>query len=93
MAASVRMVAEELKSKENETTIVLVSDGIETCDDDPCGVIKALKESGIKFILHVVGFDVDEKGKEQLNCMARARRWCFFPGDRRRFSCWLLSIR
>lgn len=81
MAASVRMVAEELKSKENETTIVLVSDGIETCDEDPCGVIKTLKESGIKFVLHVVGFDVDEKGKEQLNCMARAGGGVFFSAS------------
>lgn len=72
IAASVRMVAESLKTKEVETTIVLVSDGIETCADDPCGVIKSLKESGIKFILHVVGFGVDEKGKAQLTCLAQA---------------------
>lgn len=72
ISASVKMVAEELKSREAETTIVLVSDGIETCDKDPCGVIKGLKDSGIKFILHVVGFGVDQKGKAQLNCLSDA---------------------
>ncbi len=72
IAAAVKMVAEELKRREAETTIVLVSDGIETCDKDPCGVIKGLKGSGIKFILHVVGFGVDQKGKEQLTCLSDA---------------------
>ena len=66
------MVAEELKTREAETTIVLVSDGIETCDKDPCGVIKSLKDSGIKFILHVVGFGVDQEGKDQLTCLSDA---------------------
>ncbi len=82
IAASVKQVAEALKGKENETTIVLVSDGIETCHDDPCGVIKALKQSGIKFVLHVVGFGVDARGKEQLSCLARAGGGKYFSaGD------------
>jgi hypothetical protein len=71
IAHSLKMVAGQLKQKENETTIVLVSDGIETCHDDPCGVVKDLKKTGIKFVLHVVGFDVDQKGKEQLSCLAK----------------------
>lgn len=72
LAASVGLVAQGLKAHENETTIVLVTDGIETCDNDPCGAVRALKDSGIKFVLHVVGFDVDDKAKAQLECMARA---------------------
>jgi Mg-chelatase subunit ChlD len=71
IAHSVQMVAERLKQKENETTIVLISDGVETCHDDPCGVVKSLKKSGLKFVLHVVGFDVDQKGKKQLTCLAK----------------------
>ncbi|MBU1277331.1 MAG: VWA domain-containing protein [Proteobacteria bacterium] len=82
IAGSLKQTAEMLKSKENETTIVLVSDGIETCDSDPCGVVKALKASGIKFVLHVVGFDVDAKGKEQLTCLAQAGGGKYFSaGD------------
>ena len=81
MAASIKMVADSLKTKEVETTVVLVSDGIETCDADPCGVVKSLKESGIKFVLHVVGFGVDEKGKEQLTCMAQAGGGKYFAAQ------------
>ena len=81
LAASVMQTAEMLKSKENETTIILVSDGIETCHDDPCNSIKKLKESGIKFILHVVGFDVDQKGKKQLECLAQAGAGEYFTAS------------
>ncbi|MCF8146314.1 MAG: VWA domain-containing protein [Deltaproteobacteria bacterium] len=78
MAASVSMVADALKLKEGETTIILVSDGIETCDKDPCATIKGLKDSGIKFILHVVGFGVDQKGRDQLTCFSEAGGGTYF---------------
>ena len=69
---SVRLTAERLKKLGDETTIILVSDGKETCDPDPCGLIKDLKNAGIKFIMHVIGFDVTEEEREQLECMAKA---------------------
>lgn len=72
IAGSIKLVVEQLRQKENETTIILVSDGEETCHPDPCGVVKALKASGIKFILHVVGFDVNQQQKQQLACLAQA---------------------
>ena len=72
IADSIKRVVDALKSRENETTIILVSDGLETCNPDPCGVVKALKKTGIKFILHVVGFDVSSDEKEQLSCLAKA---------------------
>jgi len=72
MADSIKMVVDELRNKENETTIILVSDGKETCNPDPCGVVKKLKATGIKFVLHVVGFDVDQKIKQELACLASA---------------------
>lgn len=72
IADSIKIVVNELKIKENETTIILVSDGEETCNPDPCGIVKMLKATGIKFILHVVGFDVDQIQKEELSCLAEA---------------------
>ncbi len=81
MAISVKMVADTLRIKEGETTIVLVSDGKETCDKDPCGVVRSLKASGIKFILHVVGFGVKSEEKEQLACMAEAGGGQYFGAE------------
>jgi|GEM_PF-524025 len=69
---SVRMTAQKLKALEDETTIVLVSDGQETCEGDPCALVKELKESGVKFVMHVIGFDVTDEEKKQLECMAQA---------------------
>jgi hypothetical protein len=70
ISRSVRLTAERIKHLEDETTIILVSDGKETCDPDPCGLVKELKASGIKFIMHVIGFDVTEEEKQELECMA-----------------------
>jgi len=72
ISRSVRLTAERLKNLEDETTIILVSDGKETCDPDPCGLVKDLKASGIQFVMHVIGFDVTEEEREQLECMANA---------------------
>ncbi len=69
---SVRKTAEKLRTVEDETIIILVSDGKETCEGDPCALVKELKEAGIRFTMHVIGFDVTEEERLQLECMARA---------------------
>lgn len=72
ISESIKRAAERVKEREEQTTLVLVSDGIETCDSDPCAVTRALKESGATFILHVVGFGVDDATRAQLACVAEA---------------------
>jgi len=71
ITASVKMTVEKLRAVEQETTVLLVSDGEETCKGDPCALVKELKASGIKFVMHVIGFDVGEKEKAQLECLAK----------------------
>ena len=44
MTASVKMAAEQLKSSEGLTSVILVSDGVETCKADPCSVAAELKK-------------------------------------------------
>jgi Ca-activated chloride channel family protein len=73
MADSLRAAAQALRSTENKATVILVSDGIETCSPDPCAVAAELKKSGVNFTAHVIGFDVtDPTAKNQLQCIARA---------------------
>lgn len=73
MADSLRAAAAALRSTENKATVVLVSDGIETCAPDPCAVAAELKKAGVGFTAHVIGFDVtDPAAKSQLQCIARA---------------------
>jgi len=69
---SVLMAFDLVKANENATTVVLVSDGIETCGGDPCKAVKDAREAGIKFIMHVVGFDVGDVDVSELECAAQA---------------------
>lgn len=63
--------AQDLGS-EGQRSILLVSDGISTCDPDPCEVAEDLTEDGIDLAIHVVGLDVDSEAREQLQCIAEA---------------------
>lgn len=72
IADSLRAAAQALRAAENQATVILVSDGIETCAPDPCAVAAELKKVGISFTAHVIGFDVsDPVAKGQLQCIAR----------------------
>jgi hypothetical protein len=52
-------------------SVVLVSDGKETCSGDPCALAKALKASASEVTVHVVGYAVDVVTREQLQCIAQ----------------------
>jgi Ca-activated chloride channel homolog len=53
-------------------TVVLVSDGLETCQGDPCKLAADAKKAGLNFVLHVIGFDVGKMTVAQLECVAQA---------------------
>ena len=72
IARSLKKVAEELKFTEEKATIILISDGKESCDANPCDVAKELEKKGIDFVTHVIGFNVDKKTDKQLECIADA---------------------
>ena len=68
---AVREAAKAARSTEVQTTMILISDGIETCGGDPCALARELEASGVNFTAHVIGFDVaDPAAKAQLQCMA-----------------------
>ncbi|MDO9542104.1 MAG: VWA domain-containing protein [Kiritimatiellia bacterium] len=70
IALALSKVAEHLKSRKAETTIVLLTDGLETCGGDPRGVVKKLKQEGLLFVLYVVGYDVKDSEKKELLSLA-----------------------
>lgn len=55
---------------EGKRVMVLVSDGEETCDRDPCQVAAGLKAQGVDLVVEPVGFQVDDKTRAQLQCIA-----------------------
>ena len=71
MTAAVKMAAESLQYTEKKATVILVSDGIETCDLDPCAVANELEKLDVGLTVHTVGFGLDDKGAvAQLKCLA-----------------------
>lgn len=62
-------------------TIVLISDGIETCGGDPCAVAAELGKAGVDVRIHTVGLDVDEKAERQLICVAEAGGGEYFRAE------------
>jgi len=78
ISRALRQVADELKYTEEKATIILISDGKETCDADPCATAKALEKEGIDFVTHVIGFNVDRKTDAQLECIAKATGGAYF---------------
>ena len=53
-----------------EKVIILVTDGIESCNGDICEAALTLKNSGIVTNIHVVGFGMKEEEVESLKCIA-----------------------
>ncbi|MEM9199284.1 MAG: VWA domain-containing protein [Pseudomonadota bacterium] len=71
LSAAVIAAAEALKYGEEAATVILVSDGRETCELDPCAVGQQLEETGVGFTAHVIGFDVTAaEDRAQLQCLA-----------------------
>ena len=61
--------------------VYLISDGKETCGGDPVAAAKALHESGVKAAINVIGFDVDDKTRAQLEAISKAGGGKYFPAD------------
>ena len=72
IGAAVLKAAETLKYTEESATVILVSDGIETCGMDPCKLGAELKKKGVDFKAHVIGFDIrSTSATRQLKCLAQ----------------------
>lgn len=51
-------------------TILLVSDGLETCAQDPCAVADDLRKAHAGLIIHVIGFGMSAPDMQALACIA-----------------------
>lgn len=70
LTAAVKQAADALKYTEDKATVVLITDGLETCGGDPCALGKELKASGVDFTADVVGFGLTADEGKQIACLA-----------------------
>lgn len=57
--------------KECRNIIILITDGIESCDGDPCAVSLQLQKRGIILKPFVIGIGLDEQFRETFDCVGR----------------------
>ncbi|MBI4549998.1 MAG: VWA domain-containing protein [Candidatus Omnitrophica bacterium] len=57
-------------SPDIKKTVILISDGEETCGKDPIAVMQNLKAQGIDIKIHAIGFDASEAARAQLKKLA-----------------------
>lgn len=68
-------------ANEAQKVIILLSDGEETCDGDPVGVVKKMIADGFKVVVNTVGFNVDSNTRKQLESIAAAGGGQYFDAQ------------
>lgn len=70
LTQAVRQAAMSMRYTEEEATVVLVTDGLETCEADPCALGMELEAAGLNFTAHVVGFGLSREEGAKVACLA-----------------------
>lgn len=79
IAASLAQVSADLRGAKRPHTVVLITDGEETCDGDPAEAIAALTAAGLDIRVNIVGFAIDDAGlKEQFEDWAAVGSGAYF---------------
>ena len=77
---AVRKAAEELRIEENAATVILVTDGLETCNADPCALGRELEALWRRFYCACGRFR-PVRGRRTGSCLSRGKhRWALSQG-------------
>lgn len=71
-------------SRNAKTALVLVSDGLETCNADPCATAYQMEVSDPGTDVHVIGFDVTDEESRALQCISDNTGGQFFRANNAR---------
>ena len=69
IARSLEAAAEDFPDSTSRNVIILITDGIEACDNDPCVIAKKLKDKGVKVTPFVIGLGMDLSYLNKFNCI------------------------
>jgi hypothetical protein len=79
IAYALQQSAGEFASLPQENNhVILISDGVETCNGDPCAAATTLSADGVDVRAHVVGFDISAEERAQLECIAENGKGQYF---------------
>ncbi len=73
----------DLARVDGTKTIILITDGAETCGEDPCAYISTLPSKGIKLKIDILGLDLKREpdAKRQLDCIASKSGGKYYDND------------
>jgi Ca-activated chloride channel homolog len=75
-------VQSDLAGISGKKTIILVSDGRETCDADPCQLALQFVRAGIDVKINTIGFGTNDRyANSQLRCVALSTKGKFFEAN------------
>jgi|GEM_PF-1250316 len=75
-------LSEDFQMVSGQKTIILISDGIETCGEDPCHVAVRLQQMGINVKINVIGLGLqDYAATKQLRCVALGTKGQFYSAN------------
>lgn len=78
---SVQSALAQVQERDTPTTIVLLSDGLETCSGNACEAVRLAREAGAPFVLHVIGFGLGDEDASSLECIAQAGGGTYMDAD------------
>lgn len=69
IARSLEAAASDFPDTNARNIIILITDGLEACDNDPCVIAKKLHDKGVKVTPFVIGLGLDLSYLEQFKCI------------------------
>ena len=69
IARSLERAANDFPEEEGRKVIVLITDGIEACDEDPCAVSQMLQKKGVIVKPFIIGIGLEDEFKETFRCV------------------------
>jgi Ca-activated chloride channel family protein len=77
-----RSLNEDFQTVSGPRSIILISDGIETCGEDPCHVAVRMQQMGINVKINVIGLGLqDYDADKQLRCVALGTKGQFYTAN------------
>jgi hypothetical protein len=81
IAFALERAAEDLGTS-GPRTIILVSDGKDTCQPpSPCQVAQRIAKGGVEMRIQAIGFNVDKSARRELQCIAQAGGGVYTDAD------------
>ena len=81
IAGAVQHALNSIQQFKTPVSLVVVTDGLETCDGDACAYMKQARSDGRQVTMHVIGFGITEKNLSSLECLAQAGGGQYMSAD------------